>query len=109
MLGRMRPVAAALLLVLGACAYFDGGDDGPAPGSGASCGGFAGLPCSDEEYCDFTDPQCGVADGAGTCQARPTVCPEIYAPVQGSDGRVYSNACEAHAHGVDDCGPPPAR
>lgn len=104
----MRHVAAALLLVLGACAYFDG-DDAQAPGSGAECGGFAGLPCGDNEFCNFMDPECGIADGAGTCQARPAVCPEIYAPVQGSDGQVYSNACEAHAHGVDDCGPPPAR
>jgi hypothetical protein len=79
----------------------DADDD---PGSGRACGGFAGLTCAADEYCDFTFDECGIADGGGYCRARPDACPEIYAPVTGADGRIYDNACFAHAAGVDDCG-----
>jgi hypothetical protein len=96
----------ALPLAFGACALDGGDDDDPAPGSGAMCGGFAGQACPADEYCDYDAAEaCRVADAAGACRARPTACPEIFAPVRGSDGRTYSNACSAHAAGADDCGP----
>ena len=73
----------------------------------ACAAALPGCTCDGDEYCDYDDPQCGIADGGGSCRARPTVCPEIYAPVMGSDGQVYPNACDAHGHGADDCGPAP--
>jgi hypothetical protein len=102
-----RLLVVAALLVGSGCGYFDDdGDDGSDPGSGRFCGGLAGQPCDADEFCDYDDQLCGIADGGGTCRARPTVCPEIYAPVRGSDGETYPNACEAHANGADDCGEP---
>ncbi len=102
-----RLLVVAALFALGGCGYFtDDDDDGPGSGSGRMCGGFAGLACDGDEYCDFDDPQCGIADGGGTCKTRPMACADIYAPVMGSDGMVYPNACEAHGAGADDCGPP---
>jgi hypothetical protein len=92
-------LAMTTVLALGAC----GGDDTNS-GSGDPCGGFVGNACGSDEYCDFDDPMCGVADGGGVCRARPNVCPDLYAPVRGSDGMIYGNACEAHAAGADDCG-----
>jgi hypothetical protein len=91
---------AVLALVVGGC------DDESDQGSGEACGAFPPRPCELDEYCDYDAPECQAADGAGTCRGRPTFCPDIYAPVSGSDGQVYSNACEAHANGADDCGPP---
>lgn len=104
----MRSLLAVIAaLALGACGYFDDDDDGSDTGSGLTCGGFAGFTCEGDEYCDYDDPMCGIADGGGICRARPTACPAIYAPVRGSDAMTYPNACEAHGNGVDDCGPAP--
>ena len=72
-----------------------------AGGSGIACGGFAGLTCTDAEYCDFPDDICGAADGQGVCLARPQFCPEVYSPTCACDGMVYGNNCEAAAAGVD--------
>jgi hypothetical protein len=100
----MRTLVAPIAVL--ALAVGCGGDDEPDPGSGDPCGGLLGLACEADEYCDYDEPGCGIADGGGSCRARPNACPEIYAPVMGSDGQVYSNACDAHANGADDCGPP---
>ncbi len=99
-----RLLAPLFACLLGSCTLDLGDDDGD-PGSGRQCGGFAGFTCDDDEYCDYTFADCGIADGGGFCTERPRICPEIYQPVRGSDGEIYGNACEAHASGVDDCGP----
>ena len=99
-------LALGLILALGGCTLDLGGDD-DGSGSGRACGGFTGAQCDGDEYCDFTDDDCGIADGGGFCRARPTLCPDLYAPVRGANGQVYGNACEAHADGVDDCGAAP--
>jgi hypothetical protein len=59
------------------------------------CGGIAGVPCDDGEYCSFEIGTCGAADQSGLCEAIPVVCTEEYAPVCGCDEATYSNACIA--------------
>lgn len=66
-----------------------------------SCGGFAGLACEDNSYCDYEADQCGGADGVGLCRPRPTACDDVLDPVCGCDGRSYGNACLAAQAGFD--------
>jgi hypothetical protein len=66
-----------------------------------TCGSLAGIRCAPDEYCDYTNNDCGIADGAGTCKRRPEACTDILSPRCACDGEVYSNECDAAAHGFD--------
>lgn len=49
------------------------------------------------QFCSKPAGQCG---GRGLCATQPELCPEIFDPVCGCDGKVYPNACYAAKAGV---------
>ncbi|HET6582001.1 MAG TPA: hypothetical protein VFG69_01115 [Nannocystaceae bacterium] len=76
------------------------GIDEPEP-EGQACGGIAGLPCDEGEFCSFApEAMCGAADQLGECVAQPEVCIALFQPVCGCDGETYGNSCNAAAAGV---------
>lgn len=75
------------------------------------CGTFGSEPCAPDEYCDFTDDQCGSA-GPGVCVKKPLGCDGNFEPTCGCDGAIHGNVCEAASAGADvsnlgGCKPPP--
>ncbi len=68
--------------------------------AGSKCGGFMGLACNAGLFCKFPAGQCDWADNMGTCTALPVMCPLIFKPVCGCDGKTYNNACELDKAGV---------
>jgi hypothetical protein len=65
----------------------------PPPTLPASC--KANGDCAADQFCNKIN--CGAT---GVCQVRPQICTQVYLPVTGCDGKVYSNTCVAHSHGV---------
>jgi hypothetical protein len=69
----------------------------------ASLGACHGHKCSTYEDCN-TDHYClkpgRSCNQQGRCAQRPEVCYDLYAPVCGCDGQVYSNSCFAAMAGV---------
>ena len=88
-----------------------GGSTAGSGGSTAGSGGSAGtgsnakcspsMPCGSDEYCDYSDQLCGKSPYVGHCKTRPQGCSLNLQPACGCDGKVYGNACNAYAAGVD--------
>jgi hypothetical protein len=98
----LRGAALALAVVAVGAGCTDDSDPEDGVGEGGRCGGLTAATCADGLFCDYPDGfNCGITDGSGTCQPRPTVCVPVIDEVCGCDGEPYSSPCDAQRAGTD--------
>lgn len=79
--------------------HFGACDDGG--GGGGDCQTNADCGFSGSFFGQFCRKAIGDCDGVGECSPRPEACLDVWIPVCGCDGQIYSNTCYAHRAGVN--------
>ena len=88
---------ALAALALCACNRSDASPQpGRAPATPLACAGPSDPACGPAAYCKAESS----SNAAGRCAPKPQMCPMVYHPVCGVDGRTYPNVCHAERAGV---------
>lgn len=62
------------------------------------CGSRGAAACPANMFCNFQPgADCGATDHPGQRMVAPEICPEIFQPVCGCDGKTHPNRCQAAA------------
>jgi hypothetical protein len=89
----MQPKFIGIGLALAFALLIGGVGAAAAVGPGMACDGFIGIKCDGKLWCEHPAGQC-FPDAMGTCVKTPVLCPKIWRPVCGCNGRTYGNDCE---------------